>query len=49
MIQKGKSKWIEKITEEDISSLPLILLGLNYQKYFPHEISKEVFSKTFQN
>ena len=49
MSQKGKTKWIEKITQEDINSLPLILLGLNYQKYFPHEISKEVFSKTFQN
>ena len=49
MSQKGKTKWIERITQEDMSSLPLILLGLNYQKYFPHEISKEVFSKTFQN
>ena len=38
MSQKGKTKWIEKITQEDINSLPLILLGLNYQKYFPHEI-----------
>ena len=46
---KGKSRLIEKITEEDINSLPLILLGLNYQKYFPCEISKEVFSKSFQN
>ena len=26
----------------------MILLGLNYQKYFPHEIPKETFSKSFQ-
>ena len=49
MSTKGRTKWIEKITQEDINSLPLILLGLNYQKYFPHEISKEVFRKSFQN
>ena len=49
MSKKGKTKLIKKITQEDIYSLPLILLGLNYQKYFPHEISKEVFSKSFQN
>ena len=35
MGQKGKSRWIEKITEEDINTLPLILLGLNYQILLP--------------
>ena len=49
MGQKGRTRWIENITEEDINTLPLILLGLHYQKYFSHEVSKEVFSKTFQN
>ena len=48
MGQKGRTRWIERITEEDINTLPLILLGLNYQKYFPHEVPKEAFSKTFQ-
>ena len=48
MGQRGKSRWIEKITEEDINTLSLILLGLNYQKYFPREVPKEAFSKTFQ-
>ena len=36
------------VTEEPINTLPLILLGLNYQKYFPREVPKEAFSKTFQ-
>ena len=48
MSQKGKTKWVEKITQEDINSLPLILLGLNYQKFFPHVVPNEVFNKTFQ-
>ena len=46
--QKGKARWIGKITEEDINKLPLILLGLNYQKYFPREIPKSNFTKSFQ-
>ena len=45
---KGKAHWIGKITEEDINKLPLILLGLNYQKYFPREIPKSTFTKSFQ-
>ena len=48
MNKRGRSRWIEKITETDINTLPLILLGLNYQKYFPQEISKDVFSQNFQ-
>ena len=48
MGQRGKSRWIEKITEEDINTLPLILLGLNYQKYFPCEIPKSTFTQSFQ-
>ena len=48
MGQRGKSRWIEKITEEDINTLPLILLGLNYQKYFPREIPKSTFTQSFQ-
>ena len=45
---KGKARWIEKITEQDVYTLPLILLGLNYQKYFPRQIPKNNFSRTFQ-
>ena len=48
MGQKGKTHWIENITEEDINTLPIILLGLNYQKYFPREIPKITFGKDFQ-
>ena len=48
MGQKGKKHWIEKITENDINTLPLILLVLNYQKYFPQEIPKYRFEKDFQ-
>ena len=48
MTKKGKKYWIEQITENDINTLPLILLGLNYQKYFPQEIPKHRFEKDFQ-
>merc|ERR1712112_150185 len=47
--KKGKAYWIEKITEEDINKLPLILLGLNYQKYYPRELPKTTFPKSFQD
>ena len=33
--KKFKHSWIEKITQQDINTLPLILLGVNYQKLFP--------------
>ena len=48
MNKRGRSRWIERITEIVINTLPLILLGLNYQKYFPQEISEDVFSQNFQ-
>ena len=48
-ISRSKRKdRIGKITEKDINKLPLILLGLNYQKYFPREIPKTTFTKSFQ-
>ena len=31
----GRKHWISNITKEDTKSLQLILLGLNYHKYFP--------------
>ena len=45
--EKGKARWIGKITGEDINKFPLIL-GLNYQKYFLREIPKTTFTKSFQ-
>ena len=36
---KSKIKEIEKVTQQDIDTLPLILVGLNYQKYFPKSVS----------
>ena len=36
---KSKIKWIEKVTQQDIDTLPLILVGLNYQNYFPKSVN----------
>ena len=33
--KKVKNSYIDKITQQDIDTLPLILLGVNYQKLFP--------------
>ena len=33
--KKFKHSWIEQITQQDINTLPLILLGVIYQKLFP--------------
>ena len=38
---KFRHNWIEKITQQDINTLPLILLCVNYQKIFP-EPEKQV-------
>ena len=35
---KSKIRWIEKVTQQDIDTLPLILIGLNYQNYFPKSL-----------
>ena len=47
--QRGKDKWVDSITKEDINSLPLILVGLNYRKYFPVPVPDKFFSKAFMN
>ena len=36
---KSKIRWIEKVTQQYIDTLPLILLGLNYQNYFPKSVN----------
>ena len=33
------------ITQEDLQTLPFILLGLNYLKYFPEELHPKAFGK----
>ena len=44
---RAKSNWIDPISKEDIDTLPLILLGLNYRKYFPQPVPDKHFSKKF--
>ena len=44
---RAKSNWVEPISKEDIDTLPLILLGLNYRKYFPQPVPEKYFSKKF--
>ena len=46
---RGKTKWVDTITKEDINSLPLILVGLNYQKYFPVPVPDGLFTRSFKN
>ena len=40
---RAKTKWVDPITKDDIDNLPLILLGLNYRKYFPQPIPGSQF------
>ena len=42
---RSKSNWVDSISKEDIDTLPLILLGLNYRKYFPQPVPENHFSK----
>ena len=44
---RSKSNWVDSISKEDIDTLPLILLGLNYRKYFPQPVPENQFSKKF--
>ena len=44
---RTKKKWVDPISKEDIDTLPLILLGLNYRKYFPQPVPDHQFSKKF--
>ena len=44
---RTKKKWVDPISKEDIDTLPLILLGLNYRKHFPQQIPGSQFSKKF--
>ena len=44
---KGQIKWVDPITKDDIDNLPLILLGLNYRKYFPQQVPDNTFTKKF--
>ena len=44
---RGNGNWVDSISKEDIDSLPLILLGLNYRKYFPLPVPDKYFSKKF--
>ena len=44
---RGKSNWVDSISKEDIDTLPLILLGLNYRKYFPQPVPDKFFTKKF--
>ena len=45
--QRGKGNWVDTISKEDIDSLPLILLGLNYRKYCPQPVPDKYFTKKF--
>ena len=40
-------KWVDPITKDDIDNLPLILLGLNYRKYFPQPVTDKRFTQKF--
>ena len=42
---RGKSNWVDYISKEDIDTLPLILMGLNYRNYFPQPVPDKAFSK----
>ena len=44
---RANSYWVDPISKEDIDTLPLILLGLNYRKYFPQPVPEKYFSKKF--
>ena len=48
MCQRGKTKWVETVTKEDINSIPIILVGLNYHKFFPLFVQNVHFSKAFE-
>ena len=43
---RTKKKWVDPISKEDIDTLPLILLGLNYRKYFPQPVPDHQFSNS---
>ena len=45
LFQKSKiySKWIGDVTQDNLKTLPIILVGLNYLKLFPIPIPKERF------
>merc|ERR1712101_14193 len=45
--QRGHIKWVDPITKDDIDNLPLILLGLNYRKYFPQPVTDKRFTQKF--
>ena len=47
LFQKSKTykKWIGDVTQEDLGTLPIILVGLNYLKLFPIPIPKEKFGR----
>ena len=37
----------EPISQEDIETLPLIILGLNYRQYFPQPVPEKHFDRQF--
>ena len=45
--KRNHVKWVDPITKDDIDNLPLILLGLNYRKYFPQQITDKRFTQKF--
>ena len=45
---KSSIKWIDDVTQEDIDTLPIILVGLNNIKYHPEMVPLDVFTATFK-
>ena len=45
---RAKTNWVDPVSKEDIDNLPLILLGLNYRKYFPQPVPDKYFTKNFR-
>ena len=46
-IHEKTTHWIGSISQEDIETLPLIILGLNYRQYFPQSVPESYFTRQF--
>ena len=46
--RSNSKKWIGNVIHKDLNTLPLILVGLNYLKYYPTTAPSESFSQAFK-
>ena len=47
-MSRNKERWAHDITQEDVDTLPLILVGLNYSNLFPTPLPTEIFGKVMK-